>query len=59
MSDIARDFFANNPAMGGPVLAIVIFTLVFAVAAFRALTADKAHVDRMSMLALEGEDDHE
>ncbi len=55
MSELARDFFANNPAMAGPLLAMLLFTLVFVVAALRAWRVSPEHVKRMSQLAFEGE----
>lgn len=57
MSDIAHDFFANNPAMAGPLLAMLMFTFVFTVAGLRAWRISREHVDRMAHLALEGEDE--
>lgn len=57
MSEMARDFFSDNPAIAGPLVAMLLFTVVFAVAAVRALRAERAHVDRLSRLPLEGEAD--
>ena len=56
MTDLARDFFAGNPAMAGPMLAMFLFGLVFTVAALRAWRASPEHVDRMARLALEGDE---
>ena len=55
MSELARDFFANNPAMAGPMISMFLFGLVFFTAAVRAFRASPEHVDRMAHLALEGE----
>lgn len=55
MSELAADFFANNPAMAGPLLAMLMFTFVFVAAALRAWRVSAEHVTRMSHLALEGE----
>ncbi|MGE0791815.1 MAG: hypothetical protein AB7S26_39440 [Sandaracinaceae bacterium] len=55
MSELARDFFGHNPAMAGPLVAMVLFTLVFAVAVIRAWRSERRHVQRMAHLALEGD----
>lgn len=57
MSELAADFFRDNPAMAGPLLAMLMFTIVFVAAAIRAWRASPEHVSRMSQLALEGEDE--
>ncbi|MCA9606188.1 MAG: hypothetical protein KC619_11365 [Myxococcales bacterium] len=57
MSELAHDFFANNPAMAGPLLAMLMFTFVFTVAGLRAWRVSQKHVDHMANLALEGEDE--
>ena len=59
MSELAREFFSDNPAIMGPIGSILLFALVFAVAAVRAVTASRSHVERMAQLALEGDRDHE
>ncbi|MBX3274525.1 MAG: hypothetical protein KF729_29945 [Sandaracinaceae bacterium] len=55
MSELARDFFAHNPAIAGPLLAMAMFAFVFVTAAIRAWRASHEHVNRMAQLALEGE----
>lgn len=55
MSELARDFFSDNPAMAGPLIAMLLFATVFAAAVYRAFRADKQHVDKMARLALEGD----
>lgn len=55
MSELARDFFRDNPALAGPLIAMVLFTMVFLAGVWRALRADRTHVDRMAQLALEGD----
>jgi len=55
MSELARDFFATNPAMAGPMIAMFLFATVFSLAALRAWKASPEHVRRMANLALEGD----
>ena len=55
MSELARSFFSDNPAIAGPLIAIVVFTLVFVSAVVRVLRANREHVDRMARLPLEGD----
>lgn len=55
MGEMARDFFSDNPALSGPLIAVVLFTVIFVVASIRAFAADRAHVDRLARLPLEGE----
>ncbi len=55
MSEMARDFFGNNPALSGPLVAMLLFTVVFALASVRALRAERTHVDRLARMPLEGE----
>ena len=56
MSEMARDFFSDNPAIAGPLIAMLVFTLVFAAAVVRVIRAQREHVDRMAHLPLEGDD---
>ena len=55
MSDLARDFFSNNPMLAGPLIAMLLFTAVFVAACVRVVRANREHVDRMAQLPLEGE----
>ena len=55
LSDMAHEFFANNPAMAGPMIAMFIFLVVFTVAGLRAWRLSPDHAERMANLALEGE----
>ena len=55
MSDMARDFFSHNPLLAGPLIAMLLFTAVFAAAVVRVVRAKREHVDRMAQLPLEGE----
>ena len=55
MSELAREFFAHNPAMAGPLIAMFLFATVFSLAALRAWRVSPEHVKRMSNLAFEGE----
>jgi hypothetical protein len=53
MRDIATEFFHGNPALAGPLLALVLFTVVFVVATVRALRAAPAKIDHIARLPLE------
>lgn len=57
MSDLARDFFSDNPMLAGPLIAMLLFTAVFVAACVRVIRANRDHVDRMAQmpLDLEGE----
>lgn len=55
MSEMARDFFSNNPLVAGPLIAMLLFSAVFLAAIVRAFRAKREHVDRMAQLPLEGE----
>lgn len=55
MSELARDFFSDNPAIAGPLVAMLLFTVVFAAAVVRVMRAENGHVDRMARLPLEGD----
>ncbi len=57
MGEMARDFFSDNPATSGPLIAMLLFVTIFVVASIRAWRADAAHVDRVARLALEGENE--
>ncbi len=57
MSELARDFFATNPAMAGPMVAMFLFAVAFSMAALRAWRASPEHVRRMARLALDDESD--
>ncbi|MBZ0118774.1 MAG: hypothetical protein IT378_26345 [Sandaracinaceae bacterium] len=59
MSEMARELYGNNPLMAGPLIAMLLFGVVFALAVYGAIRADKRHVERLSHLPLEGEIDHE
>lgn len=56
MSELAREFFQHNPAIAGPLLAMLIFGVVFALATVRAMRASDEYIERMASLALEGEE---
>ena len=55
MSELARDFFSDNPAIAGPLVAMVLFGVVFAAAIVRVLRTEKSHVNKMAHLPLEGD----
>ena len=55
MGELARDFFSENPAIAGPLIAMLLFTTVFVAAVVRVMRAKREHVDRMAHLPLEGE----
>lgn len=56
MRDLAFDFFQRSPAMAGPVVALLVFFVVFAVAAARAVRARRQDLERAARLVLEGEE---
>ncbi len=56
MSEMARDFFGNNPALSGPLIAMLLFSVVFVAAVLRAFKTERSHVDRLAHLPLEGEE---
>lgn len=57
ISEMARDLMSDNPALSGPVIAMLLFCLVFVVAVVWVVRAKSEHVDRMARLPLEGEDE--
>jgi hypothetical protein len=60
LSWIASDFFRQSPLLFYPILALAIFMTVFFATALRvALFADKAHIDKLSRLPLEEDQNHE
>lgn len=59
MSDMARDFFGDNPLLAGPLIAMLLFTAVFVAACVRVIRSKAEHVDRMAQLPLEGEGETE
>ena len=54
MSELAREFFAENPFIAGPTIAIVLFTAVFLIAVLRAARMSRQEVERMSNLVFDG-----
>jgi hypothetical protein len=58
MRQIAESFFERSPAMAGPLIAMLIFFVVFALVIVRVVRAPKCDLDRSAHLPLEeGEDD--
>jgi uncharacterized membrane protein (DUF485 family) len=55
MGEMARDFFSDNPATSGPLIAMLLFVAIFVVASIRAWRAEKTHVERIARLPLEGD----
>jgi len=55
ISELARDFFQNNPTIAGPLVAIGIFVVIFTIATIRAMKADKSYIAHMSHLPLDGD----
>lgn len=55
MSELAREFFAHNPALTGPLIAMVLFTAVFVIAAVRAFSMRTDKIHRLANLALDDE----
>ena len=56
MSEMAREFFSDNPAMAGPLFAMLLFTTVFVVALVRVLVTRRDEIERLAHLPFEGED---
>jgi hypothetical protein len=59
MRFIAADFFARSPMLVLPVVAMLIFMLVFMSTAIRAFRTDKAKQDKLARLPLEEELGHD
>lgn len=56
MRDIAHGFFAQSPAMAGPLVGLVLFFLVFLAIAVRVMRARATDYQSAASLALEGDD---
>ena len=57
MSRLASDFFAQSPALLLPVLALVLFVVVFTVMTVRAMKMNKKTVTRLASLPLQHQED--
>lgn len=55
MSAFARDFFVRSPALVFPVLALVIFFVVFVAMVVRAMRTPSSEAEALAKLPLEGE----
>ena len=53
LSSLTRSLFADSPLMVFPLIALALFMAVFVAAAWRALRAERATVDRLAALPLE------
>lgn len=53
MSAMAREFFGASPLLGLPILALLIFTITFAVLSLRALRLGRARATSLAELALD------
>jgi hypothetical protein len=56
MRDIAHDFFTTSPVMAAPLVALVLFVIVFVLVSLRAIRTQRSDADRAAQLALEGEE---
>lgn len=56
---IVGDFFARSPVLLGPVIALVLFMIVFAATAIYALRTRREQHDQMALLPLKEDDRHE
>lgn len=53
ISVFAREFFANSPAVGIAVAALLIFAVVFTAVSLRALTMKKEDIEALANLPLD------
>ena len=56
MRDVAQDFFSASPVMAAPLVALLIFFVVFILVLVRATRTRHDVTDRAAHLALEGEE---
>lgn len=56
MRSMASDFFAASPVLAMPVIAMLLFGVVFALVVARALRAERRHLEQLAALPLETED---
>jgi cbb3-type cytochrome oxidase subunit 3 len=59
MRFMVSDFFARSPALLGPVIALVLFMIVFVAASIYALRTQREKHDRMALLPLQEDGRHE
>lgn len=59
MKWLVSDFFARSPALLGPVIALVLFMLVFVAATIYALRTQRAQHERMALMPLKEDQHHE
>lgn len=59
MSEMAKEFFANSPALALPVLALVIFVIFFSLVVVRALREAKGQITTLEQLPLQEDRSHE
>lgn len=59
MRFMVSDFFARSPALLGPVIALVLFMIVFVAASIYALRTQREKNDRMALLPLQEDGRHE
>ncbi len=52
MRDAAHEFFMRSPYLAGPVFALVLFVIVFALVVARAWSAKKSELDEAARLPL-------
>ena len=52
---ILSDFFARSPLLALPIVAMLLFMAVFTLAGVRAALTNRAQIERMARMPLEGE----
>lgn len=55
MSEMVRGLFSDNPAVLGPIGALLLFVAVFVIATVRAVRAERGALERVARLPLEDE----
>jgi hypothetical protein len=53
---MAHDFFTASPVMAAPLVALVLFVIVFVAVSVRAMRTRRSDADRAAHLVLEGEE---
>jgi cbb3-type cytochrome oxidase subunit 3 len=56
---MVSDFFARSPVLLGPVIALVLFMIVFTATAIYALRTHREQNDRMARMPLKEDERHE
>ncbi len=53
MSQIARQYFLDNPLLDAPIVALLVFLAVFVAVTVAAMRIDRAKVDSLSRMPLD------